>query len=103
MRLSQRWVLSRLPCMETSNASRPNHGEPSHEASCDRVWLDFQASLQAVPILPRLAFLLSDVLGKPIDEVAGLLGRDAATCHRLIDDARTRLRAMRAGVHGDHQ
>lgn len=94
-------VLHRLPCMEIPNAIRPNHGEPSHPDGCDRVWIEFQASLQAVPILPRLAFLLSDVLGKPIDEVAGLLGRDPATCRRLIDDARSRLRATRARVHGD--
>jgi Sigma-70, region 4. len=88
--------------METPNAIRPNQGESSPHDGCDRVWLEFQASLQAVPILPRLAFLLSDVLGKPIEEVAGLLGRDAATCHRLIDDARIRLRAMHARAHGDH-
>jgi RNA polymerase sigma-70 factor, ECF subfamily len=87
--------------METPNATRPGHGEPSHEDGCDRVWLEFQASLQALPILPRLAFLLTDVLGKPVSEVAALLGRDPATCRQLIDDARTRLRAMHASAHGD--
>lgn len=100
--LSHGQGLRRLFCMDTLNAMQPGFADTGHDNGCDRVWVEFQAALQHVPLLPRLAFLLSDVLGKPIDEVAHLLGRDIATCRQLIGDARTRLRALHVGGHGDH-
>ncbi|UPG88453.1 hypothetical protein L2Y96_13600 [Luteibacter aegosomaticola] len=87
--------------MDTENATPSCDPALHRDDGCDRVWLEFQAVLQRVPILPRLAFLLSEVLGKPLDEVAGLLGRDIPACRQLIDDARSRLRALHAAAHGD--
>ncbi|MGF6493087.1 DNA-directed RNA polymerase specialized sigma24 family protein [Luteibacter sp. 621] len=101
MPLSQRGWLRRLLGMDTQNMAPPRIAEPHTRESCDRVWDEFQAALQQLPALPRLAFLLSEVLGKPMDEVATLLGRDGASCRQLIDDARSRLRALHASAHGD--
>lgn len=67
----------------------------------DRVWIEFLAALEQLPPLARLAFLLNDVLGQSPDDIAALLGHDAATCRQLVDDARSRLRALHAGGHGD--
>jgi DNA-directed RNA polymerase specialized sigma24 family protein len=102
MAMSQRRELPRLYGMDTPEATQQRHAGTARVEGCDRVWIEFQAALQQLPLLPRVAFLLSDVLGKPIGEVSALLGRDADTCRELIDDARTRLRALRAGAHGDH-
>ncbi|UPG92973.1 sigma factor-like helix-turn-helix DNA-binding protein [Luteibacter aegosomatissinici] len=87
--------------MDTHDTMPSPIADAYSQVGCDRVWTEFQAALQQVPPLPRLAFLLSDVLGKPLDEVAALLGRDGRACRQLIDDARSRLRALHAGTHGD--
>ena len=101
MPLSQRGWLRRLSGMDTKNAMPSRTADSSGKEGCDRVWDEFQAALQELPALPRLAFLLSEVLDMPMDDVATLLGRDGASCRHLIDDARSRLRALHASAHGD--
>jgi RNA polymerase sigma-70 factor (ECF subfamily) len=65
------------------------------EGEADDVTLPLMLALERLSPLERAAFLLHDVLGLPIDEVAETIGRDPAATRQLASRARTHVRAAR--------
>ncbi len=68
--------------------------EPA-EDEADDITLPLMMALERLSPLERAAFLLHDVFGSTFDEVAGTIGRDAATCRQLASRAREHVRAAR--------
>jgi DNA-directed RNA polymerase specialized sigma24 family protein len=61
----------------------------------DVVWAGLLASLDQLPADARIAFLLSEVFDMRVEDVAALIGSDAARCRELIEHARTRIQSVR--------
>jgi RNA polymerase sigma-70 factor (ECF subfamily) len=65
------------------------------EEEVDDITLPLMIVLESLSPLERAAFLLHDVFGVDFDEIAGTIGREAATCRQLASRARVHLRAAR--------
>lgn len=59
------------------------------------VTLPLLLALERLSPLERAAFILHDVFGESFEEVAALIGRDAATCRQLASRARNHVRKDR--------
>lgn len=68
------------------------------------ITLPLMLALQRLSPLERAAFLLHDVFGDSFDDVARLIGRDAAACRQLAARAREHVRSERPRypVERDH-
>jgi RNA polymerase sigma-70 factor (ECF subfamily) len=67
----------------------------AHETVNDDVTLTLMLALERLSPLERAAFLLHDVFGVALDEIARALDRDAAACRKLATRAREHLREAR--------
>lgn len=65
------------------------------EDEVDDITLPLMLALERLSPLERAAFLLHDVFGVDFEEIAGTIGRDAASCRQLASRARTHVRAER--------
>lgn len=65
------------------------------ETVSDDVTLTLMVALERLSPLERAAFLLHDVFGVALDEVADTLGREPAACRKLATRAREHVRATR--------
>lgn len=72
------------------------HVATHHRA--DAVWIQFLDLMDALPVDARLAYLLSDVFGAGLDEIASSMARDPASCRALIVAARSHMRAARPSL-----
>jgi RNA polymerase sigma factor (sigma-70 family) len=61
----------------------------------DHLTLTLMLALERLSPLERAAFLLHDVFGTPLQEIAGTLGRDAAAVRQLAVRARKHVQATR--------
>ncbi|MEJ1157090.1 sigma-70 family RNA polymerase sigma factor [Prosthecomicrobium sp. N25] len=61
----------------------------------DRITLSLMLALERLSPLERAAFLLHDVFGQPLDEVADVLGREPAALRQLASRARRHVEAAR--------
>jgi RNA polymerase sigma-70 factor (ECF subfamily) len=76
--------------------------EPVVEAAedeIDDVTLPLMMALERLSPLERAAFLLHDVFGVSFEEIAGTIGREAATCRQLASRARSHVREARPRFH----
>ena len=99
-----RRVVTRL-CLDQIKSARarrevyvgPWLPEPVFEAEdeVDDVTLPLMLALERLSPLARAAFLLHDVFGVGFDEIADVIGRDAAACRQLASRARTHVRSAR--------
>ena len=67
----------------------------AQEAISDDVTLGLMLALERLSPLERAAFLLHDVFGVELSEVATTLGREPAACRKLATRAREHVRAAR--------
>lgn len=67
----------------------------AEEAVSDDVTLSLMLALERLSPLERAAFLLHDVFGVGLDEVATTLGREPAACRKLATRAREHVREAR--------
>ena len=67
----------------------------AHETVSDDVTLTLMLALERLSPLERAAFLLHDVFGVALDEIARALDRDPAACRKLATRAREHLREAR--------
>lgn len=67
----------------------------AEETVSDDVTLTLMLALERLSPLERAAFLLHDVFGVALDEVAGTLEREPAACRKLATRAREHLREAR--------
>jgi RNA polymerase sigma-70 factor, ECF subfamily len=67
----------------------------AHETVSDDVTLTLMLALERLSPLERAAFLLHDVFGVALDEVASTLDREPAACRKLATRAREHLREAR--------
>ncbi len=82
---------SRLPDLIVSPAG---HADPEQEALlAESVGLALHVVLETLPPAQRLAFVLHDMFGVPLDEIAVVLGRSAKATKQLASRARARIRA----------
>jgi RNA polymerase sigma-70 factor, ECF subfamily len=65
------------------------------ELENDRITLTLMLALERLSPLERAAFLLHDVFGVPLEEVAVSLGREPAACRKLASRAREHVRDAR--------
>jgi len=65
------------------------------EADADELTLTLMLALERLSPLERAAFLLHDVFGQPLNEIAGTLGRDAAAVRQLAARARKHVQDAR--------
>lgn len=68
----------------------------AEEAVSDDVTLSLMLALERLSPLERAAFLLHDVFGVGLDEVATTLGREPAACRKLATRAREHVREARS-------
>lgn len=69
--------------------------EPDDELRPDNLTLSLMLALERLSPLERAAFLLHDVFGQPLDEVAGTLGRSPAATRQLAVRARAHVQVDR--------
>ncbi|WP_347265502.1 sigma-70 family RNA polymerase sigma factor [Roseococcus pinisoli] len=69
--------------------------EPEEEIRPDELTLTLMLALERLSPLERAAFLLHDVFGVPLDEVAATLKREAASTRQLAVRARQHIREAR--------
>lgn len=69
--------------------------EPDEALRPDNLTLSLMLALERLSPLERAAFLLHDVFGQPMDEVAGTIGRSPATTRQLAARARAHVRIDR--------
>lgn len=67
----------------------------AEESVSDDLTLTLMLALERLSPLERAAFLLHDVFGVALDEVASELGREPATCRKLATRAREHVRKAR--------
>jgi RNA polymerase sigma-70 factor, ECF subfamily len=78
--------------------------DPVVEEEADEdVTLPLMLALERLSPLERAAFLLHDVFGLEFEEVATIIGRDAAACRQLATRARTHVREARPRFEVDKQ
>lgn len=65
------------------------------EADADELTLTLMLALERLSPLERAAFLLHDVFGQPLNEIAATLGRDAAAVRKLATRARKHVQDAR--------
>lgn len=65
------------------------------EADADELTLTLMLALERLSPLERAAFLLHDVFGQPLNEIAATLGRDAAAVRQLATRARKHVQEAR--------
>lgn len=65
------------------------------EADADELTLTLMLALERLSPLERAAFLLHDVFGQPLNEIAATLGRDAAAVRQLATRARKHVQDAR--------
>src|SRR6186713_2298412 len=68
----------------------------SEQAISDDVTLTLMLALERLSPLERAAFLLHDVFGVALDEVAATLEREPAACRKLATRARAHVRESRS-------
>ncbi|HEY5987105.1 MAG TPA: sigma-70 family RNA polymerase sigma factor [Streptosporangiaceae bacterium] len=82
---------SHLPDLIVSPAG---HADPEQEALlAESVGLALHVVLETLPPAQRLAFVLHDMFGVPLDEIAAVLGRSTQATKQLARRARARIRA----------
>lgn len=69
--------------------------QPEEEMRADELTLTLMLALERLSPLERAAFLLHDVFGQPLDEIADTLDRDAAAVRQLAVRARKHVQAAR--------
>jgi RNA polymerase sigma factor (sigma-70 family) len=69
--------------------------EAEEEAAADEVTVTLMLALERLSPLERAAFLLHDVFGQPVEEIAATLGRDGAAVRQLASRARRHVRDSR--------
>jgi len=69
--------------------------EAEEEAAADEVTVTLMLALERLSPLERAAFLLHDVFGQPLEEIAATLGRDGAAVRQLASRARRHVRDSR--------
>jgi RNA polymerase sigma-70 factor, ECF subfamily len=100
-----RRVVTRL-CLDVLKSARrqretyvgqwlPDPVVEAEDDEIDDVTLPLMLVLERLSPLERAAFLLHDVFGVGFEEIAGTIGREAATCRQLASRARTHVRAAR--------
>lgn len=65
------------------------------EEPVEDVTLPLMLALERLSPLERTAFILHDVFGESFEEIAALIGRDAAACRQLASRARVHVRTDR--------
>ncbi len=65
------------------------------ELDTDKLTMTLMLALERLSPLERAAFLLHDVFGQPLDEIATTLGRDAPAVRQLASRARKHVQAAR--------
>ena len=91
-KLQSRQVRSEQP-LEAELPGPVDDGDPAREALvADSVGAALLMVLDTLTPGERLAFVLHDVFGVPLDEVATVVGRSPATARQLASRARRRLR-----------
>jgi len=74
------------------DADFPMPSDPQRATPAERVWLEFQAAMEALPPIARAAFMLHDVSGATVEEVSEALGLPPQACIELVALARTCVR-----------
>jgi RNA polymerase sigma factor (sigma-70 family) len=82
--------------------SPPGHADPEQEALLsESVGLALHVVLETLPPAQRLAFVLHDMFGVPLDEIAAILGRSTTATKQLASRARIRIRTDGPPVEAD--
>jgi len=90
------WIPEPLPGQAQWASARPG-ADPADRVTLDEsVSMAFLVVLESMTPAERVAFILHDVFGYPVAEVAEIVGRTAAACRQLASSARRRVRAAQA-------
>lgn len=90
-----------LDQLKSARARRETYSGPwlpepiVEEEPVEDVTLPLMLALERLSPLERTAFILHDVFGESFDDIAALIGRDAAACRQLASRARIHVRADR--------
>lgn len=91
-------LMAQLHCPDEVSTPLPAEEQSEQRLQKNVKRTELEIALQHLPGIERLAFLLKDVEGYPLEEISGLMQLPPAQICRILISAKIRLRRVLAGM-----